>query len=282
MQRASMLLADEQTNSLQQYSSDSYIYSINRSSALGIPQRRAIALVCFGWIVSHVCPVAYISNTFWFSAKLVYILQRYAFAQYAPNDHPCSLRYVGREINVMINKFSATGLGEGIVTNLDYGHKLSYSIQGIVASSIMLVVYPSLVDNATNGNRATIAKIVSNRVFVVSLLIIPMVITFIVLREPIVRLFFQRGEFVEDDAKIMSTAFGIYSLGVLPMSIKHVGDKLLYALKDTMSTMKNSIIATVLNIVLNVFFKMLWGYKGLALATSVALCFSACFIFFCG
>lgn len=86
----------------------------------------------------------------------------------------------------------------------------------------------------------------------------------------IVTLLFLRGAFTEQDVEATAQVLFFYSLGLLAFSIKDVMLNVFYALQDTKTPTVNSVLALVINTVLNILLLKPLGVKGLALATTLS------------
>lgn len=78
-----------------------------------------------------------------------------------------------------------------------------------------------------------------------------MAVGLIVLREPIVRVLFERGAFDAQATDMTAYAVLFLSLGLLPMALREVISRVYFALQDTVTPMMLGIVAVVINIVLN-------------------------------
>lgn len=183
------------------------------------------------------------------------------------------------EFNAIMDKYFSSFFAAGIVTSMSYGYKLSFSIQGIVASSAMIIIYPVLAELAVQKKFEDLKLKIEESAEIIALLIWPLVTGGFVLAYPIIKVVFGHGNFSDESVGITSQIFAVYLLGVVPMSIKHIGDKVCYSLKMTRFTLYSSVLSVVLNLILNIFFKEIWGYIGLALATDLSILIGCIFIY---
>jgi len=101
-------------------------------------------------------------------------------------------------------------------------------------------------------------------------IVIPCACGLIILREPIVTLLFQRGAF--DAAATARTARVLmyYVVGLWAYSGGKVFISAFYAMKDTTTPVRISVVSLIVNVVCNVIFMRFMAEAGLALATAIS------------
>jgi putative peptidoglycan lipid II flippase len=92
----------------------------------------------------------------------------------------------------------------------------------------------------------------------------------IVLREPIVTLLFQRGEFDAAATQLTIQAVLYYSLGLWAFSGVKIIAATFFALQDVRTPVRMAIISIIANIILGIILMKPLAHGGLALATSLA------------
>ena len=101
-------------------------------------------------------------------------------------------------------------------------------------------------------------------------LTIPSLFVLTFFSKDIIRLIFSYGKFNEEAVKITSECLFYYSLGLLFYVGVQLVSKGYYAMGDNKRPAKFSIIAIIMNIVLNYLLIKNFQHKGLALATSIS------------
>lgn len=174
------------------------------------------------------------------------------------------------QVNTMVDRSLASGLGDGVITALNNANRLNGFVMGLFISTLGAVIYPTLSKLSTENNKEKFAESVSNSVNCVNLLVMPASIGAIVLATPVVRILFERGAFDDRSTALTATALVFYSVGMIGFGLREILSKVFYSLKDTKTPMINGIIAVILNIVLNIVLVKVMGHGGLALATSLS------------
>lgn len=174
------------------------------------------------------------------------------------------------QVNTMVDRSLASGLGDGVITALNNANKLNLFILGLFIATIGSVIYPTLSKLSSEEDDKKFADFVATSINCVNLLVIPSTIGAIVLAKPVVRVLFERGAFDEQSTLLTSSALMFYSIGMIGMGLRNILGKVFYSLQDTKTPMINGIISVFLNIVLNITLIEYLGHRGLALATSLS------------
>ncbi|MDU1538956.1 MAG: murein biosynthesis integral membrane protein MurJ [Paeniclostridium sordellii] len=183
------------------------------------------------------------------------------------------------QVNTMVDRSLASGLGDGVITALNNASKLNGFVMGLFIASIGAVIYPTLAKLSTENNDRKFAESVATSINCINLLVLPISVGAIVLATPVVRILFQRGAFDARSTSLTSTALVFYSVGMVGFGLRDILGKVFYSLKDTKTPMINGVIAMVLNIVLNIVLVKVMGHGGLALATSLSSIVCMLFLF---
>jgi putative peptidoglycan lipid II flippase len=179
-----------------------------------------------------------------------------------------------QQVTVLIDRIMASQLVEGSISALNYANRINTLAIGLFGSSLVLVIYPYLSRFASQNNIDQIKEALKMSVNVISLIMMPITIGFVVLRTPIVSLLFERGEFDAQATFMTATALMFYAIGLTPIIIRDVLSRIFYSLKDTKTPMINGLIGVGVNIVLILLLSSSMSYAGLALAASLSYIFT--------
>jgi putative peptidoglycan lipid II flippase len=114
----------------------------------------------------------------------------------------------------------------------------------------------------------------------VAFLTVPSMIGLIALREPIVRLLFERGRFHASDTIATAQATLMYAFGLYAYSAVKVVAPAFYALDKPRVPLYGSLSAVAANLILNVSMFPVLSYLGLALGTALAATINFAFLVF--
>ncbi|WPX07619.1 lipid II flippase MurJ [Caldicellulosiruptor danielii] len=101
------------------------------------------------------------------------------------------------------------------------------------------------------------------------LIMVPITATVLVLSREIVQFVYERGAFDSRSTYLTSGALMFFSLGYLGYAVREILSRTFYSIQDTLTPMKNGILAVGINIVLNIVLVKFLKHKGLALGTSI-------------
>jgi putative peptidoglycan lipid II flippase len=175
------------------------------------------------------------------------------------------------QINQLVGTLLATLLREGSVSYLYYADRLVQFPLGVFAIAISTAVLPSLSREAADGDFEGLRGTISHAIRLTMFITIPAMMGLIVLREPIVRLLFQRGAFDVPATDMTVRALLYYSLGLWAFAGLRVFVSAFYSLQDTVTPVKVAVIAMVLNLIFSLLLmRTPLEHGGLALALSLA------------
>ncbi len=177
---------------------------------------------------------------------------------------------------IIINTILASTLGDGPISWLSFAFRIMYLPIGLFGVSIGIVNLREVSSYAAEENWSELKKTVANSVKMVSCLAIPSSFGLMILADPIVGTIFERGLFNAVDRHNTASALILYAIGLTSYSCVKIYVPTFYALNDTRSPVRISIITAIIHLVTNLFLIFLicpegYEFLGLALATSFSL-----------
>ncbi|NMA86226.1 MAG: murein biosynthesis integral membrane protein MurJ [Tissierellia bacterium] len=183
------------------------------------------------------------------------------------------------QLNIIVDKTLASGLAEGSISALTYSSRINDLIISVFVMAITTVVFPMLSKAFNEENYLQVKKIMGLGINIILIVTVPATIGIILLAEPMIKIFFERGAFTETATLMTSKALVFYSLGLIGSSIRMLLNRVYYSFQDTRSPMINGITAVAANIGLNLLLIDSMGHAGLALATSISTTFASLLLF---
>ena len=174
------------------------------------------------------------------------------------------------QLNSLVDKMMASGLKEGTISGLNYGHRLVNVFSGLLSTSIATALYPQMIELATKGEKDALSRLLVKIINIFSVLMIPVTLACVLFRTELVRVVYQRGSFDESSVALTSGVFALYSVGIFFIACNAVITNLFYGYGNTKTPMFFCIQNLVTNVVLNLVLISVWGVNGLALATSLS------------
>jgi putative peptidoglycan lipid II flippase len=174
------------------------------------------------------------------------------------------------QINILVGTLLASLLPAGSVSYLYYADRLVQFPLGIFAIALATAVLPSLSRQAAQADLAGLAHTFRHALQLVLFITVPAMVGLILLREPIVTLLFQRGDFDPVTTRLTAVALLYYGLGLWAFAAVRILVSTFYALQDTRTPVITATLAIAANIVLGILLMRPLAHGGLALATALS------------
>ena len=179
------------------------------------------------------------------------------------------------QLNFLIERIMASGLPEGSISSLDFAYKLMRMPFEVFAVAIATVVFPNIAGLIIAEKSSRLREVFASALKMVAFITIPATVILIILRVPLIRLLFQRGEFDATSTRMTSLALLYYSFGLFFHGANYIIIRTYYAFKDFMTPLKIGLITIGLYVLFNFIFRRYLGHGGLALGSSLAaICYT--------
>ncbi|MCK5219746.1 polysaccharide biosynthesis C-terminal domain-containing protein, partial [bacterium] len=153
---------------------------------------------------------------------------------------------------------------------LTYGNRLMQLPLGVFGVAIATALLPVTSACLARGEKKEFIATLSFGLRLLFIITVPAAVGIIVLSEPINRLLFEYGRFSPAAVSAVAQATIFYTLGLVAYAGVKVIVPTFYALSDAKTPVMVAVCAVVVNIVLNLLLMKPMGYRGLALATTIA------------
>ncbi|HEY8415831.1 MAG TPA: murein biosynthesis integral membrane protein MurJ [Thermaerobacter sp.] len=180
------------------------------------------------------------------------------------------LGYAVTEVNVFVDRMVASTQEEGTISALNYAFRLVTLPHGLLAMALVQALYPSLGAVSATADREAFARLLVRGLGVLVVLLTPMTVALVVLRVPIVEFVYGRGSFDARDTVLTSLALAAYGLGLVPLALRDLANRALYAWQDTRYPAMVAVAAMLVNVAGDLVLGRWLGITGLALATTLS------------
>ncbi|GAB4533684.1 MAG: murein biosynthesis integral membrane protein MurJ [Anaerolineales bacterium] len=180
------------------------------------------------------------------------------------------------QLNFVVNTLIASGQPEGSLTAIKVAWAVMTMPQVVIAQAIAIAALPTfsaqIARREPEAMRASLAATLRG----VLLLSLPAAAGLILLRRPVIRVLFERGEFDAHSTDLVAWALLWYTLGLVSHSVVEILARAFYALHDTKTPVFVGAAAMSLNVVFSFGFAALFSragempHGGLALANTLA------------
>jgi putative peptidoglycan lipid II flippase len=228
--------------------------------AIGLTTGYAAELLVLAWSVRTRHLVALPRWASWRDPDVQSVLGQYA---------PLVIGGAVMSSSPLIDQAMAASLGSGSVAQLAYGSKLvaaGLGLGGTVVSTAIFPHFSRMVASADwSGLRHTLVTY-TRLALVAGVAVVLLIVTF---SQPIVRLLFERGQFLASDTHAVARVQALYAVQIPFYVLGILGVQLLHAISANRVLMWVSIGNFFTNIIGNYVFMRVWGVPGIAFATSL-------------
>ncbi|HAI20845.1 MAG TPA: murein biosynthesis integral membrane protein MurJ [Clostridiales bacterium UBA8153] len=182
---------------------------------------------------------------------------------------PMMLGGLAGQAYLIIDRRLASALEPGSISALAFASKLVQLPLGLFVIAITTVLYPLFSEYASRRDHPALGRSIQFGLRLVALITIPASIGLVVLREPIIRLLFQRGEFDARATQLTAVAVLCYGLGMLFIAANQVLVRGFHARQDMTTPVLIGGATFCVNVLCAVLLVRPWGHAGLALANSI-------------
>lgn len=186
------------------------------------------------------------------------------------------------QINLLLDTVIASFLVTGSVSWLYYSDRLIEFPLGLFGIGIATVILPALSRLHVNNDDAQFQATLDWGLRFIIFLGLPACFGLVALAPLIIDVLFGHGEFLSEPGHIDKVAMGVtaYAVGLVSfMAIKVLAPGF-YAKQNTKTPAKIGVVAMVLNMVFNLILAPMFGYLGLALATSLSATCNAFLLYY--
>ena len=193
---------------------------------------------------------------------------------------PITVSYSISETYIIIDRYLASGLPVGSIAALSYANKLIQMPLGLFVIAVGTAVFPTLSRYASQGDLQKLGETVLKSLRLVILICLPAAVTMLVLRAPLVTLFYKRGEFDEHALLMTVIPLFFYSFGLIGQAGEFILVRGFFAMQDTRTPMLLSAFAVVVNLGLCLILIGPLKHGGLALGNALAALLNMSLLFF--
>jgi len=183
---------------------------------------------------------------------------------------PLAIGIAFSQLSLLIDNMFASTLAPGSISALSYAKKLAEMPIVIVPYALGIVLFPYFSELAIARDRDRSVRMLLQAVKMLLLVLVPIAVIFVVLRVPIVRLLFERGQFDSHSTQITSSAFMYYSFGLLSFAVEAILVQFFFSLSDTKTPVVVGIFCVCLNILLTYMLIGPLKHNGIALASTLS------------
>lgn len=177
------------------------------------------------------------------------------------------------QVNITVSTILASFYAGG-PTYLFYGMRLIQFPLGIFGVALATAILPTLSAQAARGSLEELRDTLAFGLRMIGFIILPSMAGLMLLRVPIVHLFFEHGSFSAIDTTGTAAAILAYAVGLWAFAGIRIIVAAFYSLQDTKTPALAAVASMILNIVLALSLMEPLHHAGLALATALSAMFN--------
>ena len=174
-------------------------------------------------------------------------------------------------LNQISDRYFASTLAAGSISALEYGWRFEIPISHILSMSIALPSLAMMAAHAVDHDVLLLRRTLAISLRLLAMLVVPLIGFLFVLREPLTRLWFQRGVFSPDAALLVSSLIPGLSVMFLMRAIGTITVYSLMAVRRLGALLIVLAIEVALNTVLNAVLVGPLQLRGVVIATAIAM-----------
>lgn len=179
------------------------------------------------------------------------------------------------QVNILVDSQFASFLEAGSVMSLYLADRVMELVLGGYAIALATAILPLMSRQAAENRIAEMRSTLNFGVRFVLFITIPSTVGLIALREPIIEVLFQHGQFGSASTALTAWPLLFFAIGLSAFSLVKIVVPAFYALHDTRTPVQVAFAAMFLNIACNFLFIRPLGNGGPALATSLSAFFNS-------
>jgi putative peptidoglycan lipid II flippase len=173
------------------------------------------------------------------------------------------------QLNIVVGTIIAS-LQPGAVSWLYYADRLYQLPLGMVGIAIAVILLPDLARSLAGGRRDLVDHSQNRAIEFAAALTLPATVALLVIPAPIIAILFERGAFDAADTAATAPALAAYAAGLPAFVAIKVLQPAFFAREDTWTPMWTGALSMIVNVVAAILLFQVYGYVGIAVATSIA------------
>ena len=174
------------------------------------------------------------------------------------------------QINLLIDTIIASLLPEGSISYLFFADRVNQLPLGVVGVAVGTALLPLLSRQISSEDAGGAANSQNRAVEFTLLMTLPAAFALAVLAGPMITVLFERGHFGTEQTVATAAALGVYAFGLPAYVLVKALAPGFFARGDTATPVKISILALIVNLVLNLILMGPFLHVGIAMATVIS------------
>ena len=163
-------------------------------------------------------------------------------------------------------------ISSGGIASLNYALIVWFLPVSILSISLATAVFPMITKAINDFSNEQIEKIYNESISMNTFIFIPLAFILFFYGDILIKIFFERGKFVEESTAMTFSVLRFYSISLVFYSVYSVFNKIFYSIKEVKLLLWITIIGLLIKLIFNLMLVDL-EQNGLALSTSISFIF---------
>jgi len=165
------------------------------------------------------------------------------------------------QINLMVITAIASTISAGSIAIFNLANNLQYLPVGIIGLSFSMAVFPALSRNWADLKKEEFIKNFSSVFRHILYFIVPVSFLMFLLRNQIVSIILEHGQFTITSARLTAAALGLFSFSIFALSLIPLIQRVFFSFQNTKTPALVTVLGAVLNIALSFYFVWLLKFE---------------------
>jgi len=242
------------------------------ATTLVLADRMGVTAVAIGYVAGGILQLSFVYGVAWSRGLRLLPRVRFRDPEIRAAFRLLRLPLAGTGLSLVaraVERFLASFLPAGSITILNYAWVIVNSLGGaIFFRSVVVALLPRLSEARHHDDASR--QIVGDGIRLMGLVSIPLMAVVVVLAEPLVSLFFERGAFTHSSAVLLGSVLAIYALQFPLDALTRVFQSFWYSRLNTRVPFDNVALGAGLDVLLAAALVWPLGIRGLAVAYVLA------------
>lgn len=171
------------------------------------------------------------------------------------------------KLTLLADSLIASRLDEGLLTVLSYSNQIAVMIDTVLIGNLLIYAYPKIVKNIQEDSDQCFFW---NQTVLFHNVVLLVVSVFFAIGNEGINLLFRHGSFSAEAAYLVFCGSLLYIIGQQNSTIINLIYRYFYSVGDTKSTAQNSVIVSILNIMISITLVKIIGFYGIILGTVIS------------
>lgn len=196
---------------------------------------------------------------------------------------PLFVAALAQPINQLISSNISSGLGEGMLSSVNYAYQAYFIVSGIFSYCLTNLFFPEMSRCFARGEQERAKEICGNMIGSISAIILPIMAFLGGNSKAVVRLLYEGDHFSAQDTRRVGILLAIYTVAMLFYSYQDILNKYFYSMQKVKYPVLTAFAGIAVNLAVALVAVKKLGVYGLALGTvCAAIVMAGMLLFFAG